>query len=104
MKSLILLFVGLVLVLFSNEIFAKEFNLKNEVSKCQKCHGINFDKEVLNATKKISNFSKKELITSFEQYLKAPNGGKAGLMKIIIKKYSKEERAKIANYIYKSNK
>lgn len=104
MKSLVLLFAGLVLVLFSNEIFAKDFDLKNEVATCQKCHGLNFDKQVLNASKKISEFSKKELISSFEKYLKAPNGGKSGLMKIIIKKYSKEERLKIANYIYNSNK
>lgn len=90
-------------IIVQNQIFAKEFNVEAEVQKCQKCHGINFDKQVLNVTKKISTFSKKELITSFENFLNSPSGGKSGLMKIIIKKYSKKEREQIAEYIYKKN-
>ena len=90
-------------IFMQSQVFAKTFNVENEVKKCQKCHGINLDKQVLNVTKKISNFSKKELIESFEKYLNSPKGGKAGLMKIIIKKYSKDEREKIADYIYRKN-
>jgi cytochrome c553 len=80
--------------------FAKTFDIQVEIQKCQKCHGLKFDKEVLNSSKKISSFSKKELQDSFERYLNSPRGGKAGLMKLIIKKYSKEELDAIAEYIY----
>ncbi len=81
-------------------VFSKDFNIENEIKKCQKCHGVNFDKKVLNSTKQISKLSKKELLESFERYLNASNGGKQGLMKIIVKKYTKKERKEIVNYIY----
>lgn len=100
MKRLILS-VFLILGAFSPPfVFSKDFNIENEVKKCQKCHGINYDEKVLNSTKKISSFSKSQLLASFEKYLNVPNGGKPGLMKIIVKKYSKKERKQIVNYIY----
>lgn len=98
MKTLVLLFF--ISVSF---LTAKEFNLQKEISKCQKCHGEKFDEQVLNASRKISSFSKNEILTSFDKYLNAPKGGKAGLMKIILKKYSKSEREKIADYIVKNH-
>ncbi len=99
----VLLLIFCINIIMQSQIFAKDFNIEYEIKKCQKCHGENFDKQVLSVTKKISSFSKKELIDAFEKYINSPNGGKAGLMKIIIKKYSKAEREQIADYIYKKN-
>lgn len=87
-----------------NFILAKEFNLKEEIKKCQKCHGAKFNKEVLHSTKKISTFSKKELLQAFSNYDKVPSGGKKGLMKLIIKRYDSSQRNAIANYIISTNK
>lgn len=89
------------LLFISNPLFAKDFNLDKEIKKCQKCHGVKFDEKVLNASKKISDFSKSELLKAFDKYVKGPSGGKPGLMKIILKKYTKAEREKIADYISK---
>ncbi len=91
--------VTMLLCLLSQGLFAKEYDLNKELAKCQKCHGVNFDRQVLHVSKKISDFSKKELLKSFDTFLKAPSGGKKGLMKIILKKYSKEQREKIADII-----
>lgn len=91
-------------VLFGSIAVAGTFDLNNAVRKCQKCHGMAFDKRVLHVTKKISEFSKEELIQSFEAYLNAPAGGRKGLMKIIVKKYTKEQREQIAEYIVSQTK
>lgn len=100
MKTL-LFNVSIIACLFTQNIFAEEFKIENEIKKCQKCHGEKFDKTVLNSTRKISTFSENELLTTFESYINAPDGGKKGLMKIIVKKYSQEERKLIVKYIYK---
>lgn len=84
--------------------FANAFNVKEAVIKCQKCHGEAFDKSVLNVGKKISELSKDEMIKSFEQLLNAPDHGRKGLMKIILKKYTKEQRDQIAHYIVTQTK
>ena len=83
---------------------AKSFNIKQAVAKCQKCHGVKFDKHVLNASKSISNLSKKELLASFDRYVKGKSGGREGLMKIILKKHTKKQRTEIATYISKLTK
>lgn len=90
--------------LTQNFIFAKGFNLTEEIKKCQKCHGVKFNKEVLHSTKRISTFSKKELLQAFKNYDKAPVGGKKGLMKLIVKRYDSKQRNAIANYIVSTNK
>lgn len=84
--------------------FAKSFNVKQAVAKCQKCHGAKFDKHVLNASKSISKLSKKQLIASFDRYIKGKSGGREGLMKIILKKHTKKQRIEIASYISKLTK
>ena len=91
--------ISIFLCLISQSLFAREYDLAKEIVKCQKCHGVNFDRQVLHVSKKISNFSKKELLTSFDTFLNSPSGGKKGLMKIVLKKYSKEQREKIADII-----
>ena len=91
------------MLFLANFSFAKEFNLQKEIQKCQKCHGVKFDEQVLNVTKKIGTFSKKELISTFEKYIKGPSGGKPGLMKIILKKYNAKQRDMIADYIVKNH-
>ena len=78
---------------------AAPFDLDTAIKKCQKCHGAAFDKRVLNVTKKISEFSKDQLLQSFDLYLNTTGGGRQGLMKIILKKYTKEQREQIAEYI-----
>lgn len=83
---------------------ASSFDVKDAVIKCQKCHGEAFDKSVLNVGKKISQFSKEEMVQSFEELLNAPDTGRKGLMKIILKKYTKEQRDQIAQYITKQTK
>lgn len=95
--------VGIIflLILVSGPLLAKDFNLQKEINKCQKCHGEEFNEKVLNTSKKISDFSKTELLKAFDKYVKGPNGGKPGLMKIILKRYTKEELKEIADYISK---
>ena len=83
---------------------AKSFNVKEAVAKCQKCHGVKFEKHVLDASKSISKLSKKELLSSFDRYVKGKSGGRAGLMKIILKKHTKKQRVEIATYISKLTK
>lgn len=91
--------VSIFLCLISQGLFAREYDLSKEIVKCQKCHGVNFDRQVLHVSKKISSFSKEELLKSFDTFLSSPTGGKKGLMKIVLKKYSKEQREKLADLI-----
>lgn len=94
----------LIISISSGVLSADSFDVKEAVSKCQKCHGEAFDKSVLNVGKKISELSKEEMVQSFEQLLNAPDTGRKGLMKIILKKYTKEQRDQIAQYILKQTK
>ncbi len=89
-------------LLAPNFLLAKDFVLNDEIQKCQKCHGVKFDKQVLHVTRKIGDLSKKELLKSFASYAKADAGGKKGLMKIVLKRYTKEQREQIADFIIKS--
>lgn len=89
---------------YPNFLSAKKFDLDKTVKKCQKCHGENFEKQVLHATRQIGHFSKAELMEVFAEYDKAPSGGRKGLMKIILKKYNKEQREQIADFIVNKNK
>lgn len=105
MKSMRRNFFCLLMISMSGvSSFADSFDVKDAVIKCQKCHGETFDKSVLNVGKKISELSKEEMVQSFEQLLNAPDYGRKGLMKIILKKYTKEERDQIAHYIVKKTK
>lgn len=105
MKSIKQKFLCLLIISMSGiTSFADSFNVKEAVFKCQKCHGETFDKSVLNVGKKISELSKDEMVQSFEQLLNAPDNGRKGLMKIILKKYTKEQRDQIAHYIVKQTK
>jgi len=91
-------------LIYPNFLSAKKFDLDKTVKKCQKCHGENFDKKVLHATRQIGLFSKEELLEVFTSYDKAPAGGRKGLMKIILKRYNKEQREQIADFIVSKNK
>ncbi|QOY55506.1 hypothetical protein HUE87_04535 [Candidatus Sulfurimonas marisnigri] len=91
-------------LLSPNFLSAKSFNLEKTVKKCQKCHGENFEKKVLHATRQIGLFSKSELLEVFDKYDNAPDGGRKGLMKIILKKYNAQQRSQIADFIVNKNK
>ena len=100
MKNLFLV----VSILLSVNLLAKDFNIDSAIEKCQKCHGINFDKSVLNASKNISKLSKEELLESFKKYIASEGIGRKRLMKIILKKYTPEQRDLIAQEILKFKK
>ena len=91
-------------MMLSGNLLAKEFNIDGAIKKCQKCHGINFDKSVLNASKNISILSKEEILQSFEQYINSEGIGRKRLMKIILKKYTPEQRDLIVQKILKTKK
>jgi len=94
--------VLLMFLLLPNFLLAKDFALNEAIQKCQKCHGEKFDKQVLHVTKKIGELNKEELLASFDSYLNAKAVGKKGLMKIVLKRYTKEQREQIADFIIKS--
>ncbi len=98
------LFLILIPILLFGNLLAKDFDLDITIKKCQKCHGINFDKSVLNASRNIGTFSKQEIIDSFDKYINSEGIGRKRLMKIILKKYTPEQRDLIAQEILKIKK
>ena len=101
MKKLFLIVLS---ILLSGNLLAKDFNIDKTIEKCKKCHGANFDRSVLNASKNISALSKEQMLESFEKYINSEGIGRKRLMKIILKKYTPEQRALIADEIIKFKK
>ena len=102
LKNIVRKSILLAFLLVPGFLSAKDFVLNEEIQKCQKCHGEKFDKQVLHVTKKIGTLSKKEILKSFASYANVKPGGKKGLMKIILKRYTKEQKEQIADFIVKS--
>ena len=97
------MFLIIICVVLSANLVAKEFDVNKVLEKCKKCHGENYTKDVLHKSRDISKFTEEELIIAFDAFVESNEIGRKRLMKVILKKYSPEQRKIIAKEIYKAS-